>query len=187
MKLIVGLGNPGNEYTSTRHNVGFAIIDAIAKSINVTFSENNKFRSKIGSGFILSNKVILSKPTTFMNLSGQAVSASANYYKIDISNIIVIHDDLDLPIGTVKIKTGGGNGGHNGLKSIDNCLGANYTRIRIGIGRPLHKDDVSNYVLSAFSKAESIAINEIIVKIKENFALILDDKISEFTSSLREN
>lgn len=187
MKLIVGLGNPGNEYNNTRHNIGFTVIDSIAKTLDITFFENNKFRSEIASTFSSLNKVILSKPSTFMNLSGQAVQLTAHYYKINLSDIIVIHDDLDLPIGSVKIKTGGGNGGHNGLKSIDNCLGANYTRIRIGIGRPAHKDDVSNYVLSSFSKAESIVIDEIIDKIKENFALILDNKMDEFNLKIHSN
>lgn len=185
MKLIVGLGNPGSEYNNTRHNIGFAVIDSIAKSLDITFSENNKFRSEIATGFASLNKVILSKPSTFMNLSGQAVQLTSHYYKINISDIIVIHDDIDLPIGTVKIKTGGGNGGHNGLKSIDNCLGANYTRIRIGIGRPAHKDDVANYVLSYFSSAESVIMNEITVRIKENFALILDNKVDEFNLKIK--
>lgn len=180
MKLIVGLGNPGNEYHGTRHNIGFDIVDSIARALNITFSENKKLRSDVATTIISSSKVVVSKPTTFMNLSGQAVSLVSNYYKISISSIIVIHDDLDLPIGTVKVKSGGGNGGHNGLKSIDNCIGVNYTRIRVGIGRPIHKDDVSNYVLSGFNYSERLLISDVINKITTNFALILDNKVDEF-------
>lgn len=180
MKLIVGLGNPGREYNNTKHNVGFDVVDSIANNLSIAFAENNKFRSQIAAGLISDQKIILCKPSTFMNLSGQAVQLTAHYYKISVSDIIVIHDDIDLPIGTVKIKTGGGNGGHNGLKSIDNCFGSEYLRIRVGVGRPENKDEVADYVLRVFGNAQRIVIDDIIKRIIENFGLILDGKIDEF-------
>lgn len=184
MKLIVGLGNPGNEYSGTRHNIGFDIIDSISRTLNVTFSENKKLRSDIATGITYSTKFVLSKPTTFMNLSGQAVSLVSHYYKISTSSIIIIHDDIDLPVGAVKVKSGGGHGGHNGLKSIDNCMGSHYTRVRVGVGRPVHKGDVSNYVLGVFNHGERLLISDVITKITANFAFILEDKIDEFIAKI---
>jgi PTH1 family peptidyl-tRNA hydrolase len=181
MMLIVGLGNPGKEYINTRHNVGFLAIDIIAHATNLSLADNNKFRSAIASGEIANHKMILAKPSTFMNLSGQAVQLIPHYYKIPTSNIVVIHDDIDLELGQVKIKSGGGHAGHNGLKSIDNCLGNSYWRIRIGVGRPKHNQDVADYVLDNFSKEEKIIIDDIIHKLGQNIDLILTGKISELS------
>lgn len=177
--LIVGLGNPGKEYLTTRHNVGFLALDTIAHITNLSLSENNKFRSAVATGELAHHKMILAKPITFMNLSGQAVQLICHYYKIPTSNIIVIHDDIDLELGQVKIKSGGGHAGHNGLKSIDNCCGNGYWRIRIGVGRPKNNEDVARYVLDNFSKEEKIVIDNIIHKLGQNIDLILTGKISE--------
>ncbi|WP_320033331.1 aminoacyl-tRNA hydrolase [Halarcobacter sp.] len=150
MHLIVGLGNIGEKYELTRHNIGFLVIDEMTKSLNTSNINKSNFKADVfKSGYNL-----FVKPKTYMNLSGDAVVAIKEYYKIDIEDIIVIHDDLDLPFGTVKFKIGGGHGGHNGLKSIDSHIGKDYIRVRIGIGKPLNKEDVANYVLSNFSKEE---------------------------------
>ncbi|XOB63137.1 aminoacyl-tRNA hydrolase [Campylobacterota bacterium DY0563] len=150
MHLIVGLGNIGEKYELTRHNIGFLVIDEMTKSLNTSNINKSNFKADVfKSGYNL-----FVKPKTYMNLSGDAVVAIKEYYKIDIKDIIVIHDDLDLPFGTVKFKIGGGHGGHNGLKSIDSHIGKDYIRVRIGIGKPLNKEDVANYVLSNFSKEE---------------------------------
>ncbi len=150
MHLIVGLGNIGEKYQLTRHNVGFLVIDEMTKALTTSNINKSNFQSTL----LKSGYNLFSKPTTYMNSSGQAVQAIKEYYKIDIEDIIVIHDDLDLPFGTVKFKVGGGHGGHNGLRSIDAHVGKEYIRVRIGIGKPANKVDVSNYVLSNFSKEE---------------------------------
>lgn len=155
MHLIVGLGNIGDKYQLNRHNVGFLVIDEITKSLassNTNTSNINK--SNFKANVLKSGYNLLVKPNTYMNNSGEAVQAIKEYYKLDMENIIIIHDDLDLPFGTVKFKIGGGHGGHNGLRSIDSHLGKEYIRVRIGIGKPDVKSDVANYVLSNFSKEE---------------------------------
>jgi len=158
MQLIVGLGNIGEKYELTRHNVGFLVIDEMTKSLSTANINKSNFQSTL----LKSGYNLFSKPTTYMNSSGQAVQAIKEYYKIDIEDIIVIHDDLDLPFGTVKFKIGGGHGGHNGLRSIDAHIGKEYIRVRIGIGKPQFKTDVANYVLSNFSKEELNKLQDII-------------------------
>lgn len=153
MFVLVGLGNPGAQYAMNRHNIGFMLIDTIAESYN--FSPfKNKFSSLIAEGQIGSNKVILCKPLTYMNLSGQAVGPLMRFYKIPSQSVYVAHDDLDLPPGKIKLKLGGGSGGHNGLTSLDQHITKDYWRLRMGIGHPGHKDAVSSYVLSNFSGSE---------------------------------
>ncbi len=158
MHLIVGLGNIGDKYQLTRHNIGFLVIDEITKNLNTSNINKSNFKSDLfKSGYDL-----YSKPKTYMNLSGEAVHAIKEYYKLENENIIVIHDDLDLPFGSVKFKIGGGHGGHNGLKSIDSYIGKDYIRVRIGIGKPQDKTQVANYVLSNFSKEELNKLEDII-------------------------
>ena len=158
MYLIVGLGNIGEKYRLTRHNVGFMVIDEITKNLSTSNIQKSNFHSTLEkSGYDL-----YSKPTTFMNNSGMAVHAIKEYYKLGIEDIIVIHDDIDLPFGTVKFKIGGGHGGHNGLKSIDSHIGKEYIRVRIGVGKPKDKADVANYVLDNFSKEEINRLPDII-------------------------
>ena len=158
MHLIVGLGNIGEKYQLTRHNVGFLVIDEITKNLNTSNINNSNFQSTL----LKSGYNLFSKPTTYMNNSGIAVHSIKEYYKIDLENIIVIHDDLDLPFGTVKFKIGGGHGGHNGLRSLDAHITKEYIRVRIGIGKPADKTDVANYVLSNFSKEELNKLTDII-------------------------
>ena len=180
MKLIVGLGNPGDKYVNTRHNIGFLAADFLASKL----FKSQKFESKFSSLFLRSTfpcdaeqvskeydskAVVLLKPQTFMNLSGQAVFLAIKFYKILVENIIVVHDDIDLPFAQIKLKQGGGSGGHNGLKSIDNLIGNNYHRIRIGVGRPENSRlDVADFVLSDFSKQESADLSSIFEKVKDH-------------------
>lgn len=157
MKLIVGLGNPGREYENNRHNIGYLAVEGIAYDLSENFKlfgqqkKSELFQTSLGG-----EKTFFQKPLTFMNLSGEAVVEAAFFYKIEPKDICVIHDELDLPFGDVRLKIGGGEGGHNGLKSISKCLGTpNYARIRMGIGRPPHPEmDVGDYVLSDFKKNE---------------------------------
>jgi PTH1 family peptidyl-tRNA hydrolase len=158
MHLIVGLGNIGEKYQYTRHNVGFMVIDKMTKNLTTSNINNSNFQSTL----LKSGYNLFSKPTTFMNNSGDAVHAIKEYYKINLEDIIVIHDDLDLPFGTVKFKIGGGHGGHNGLRSLDAHITKEYIRVRIGIGKPSDKSDVANYVLSNFSKEEMNKLVDII-------------------------
>lgn len=146
--LIVGLGNPGTTYALTRHNIGFMVIDELSRRHNVQNISKSSFEGelfKMGSHFLL-------KPTTYMNLSGRSILAVKNFYKID--EVIVIHDDLDLPFGALRFKSGGGHGGHNGLKSTDTAISPEYVRVRMGIGKPEHKTQVADYVLHPFSAEE---------------------------------
>ena len=174
MFLICGLGNPGKKYTDTRHNIGFKLVDKIVSHFDLKKIKEDKIK-KLFLGEINNFKVLVLKPLTFMNLSGKAVLETVNFYKINKNNIFVIHDDLDLQLAKIKIKNGGGNGGHNGLLSIDQYLGENYNRIRIGVDHPGHKDLVSNYVLNNFTSDENKKIEEKLNKIKINFDLIFSD------------
>lgn len=153
MMLLVGLGNPGPAHAKNRHNSGYMAIDAIATFHRINPFKKN-FKSSLAEGQIDGIKVLLLKPETYMNKSGEAVSKVANFYKISQSKITVFYDDIDLPFGKLKIKMGGGSGGHNGLESIIMCLGQEFRRVRIGIGHPGHKDLVQNHVLSNFTKVE---------------------------------
>ncbi len=149
--LIVGLGNPGNQYEFTRHNAGFIVIDRIAQHFGFPVFKQ-KGKALISSRDISGVRVVLLKPQTFMNLSGDAVLPVVSFFKINENDIAVIHDDLDLSFGDYRYKFGGGSGGHNGLKSIDSKISNKYWRIRVGIGRPENKSDVVDYVLGKFSK-----------------------------------
>lgn len=154
MFLILGLGNPGKKYEKTKHNVGFWVIDNLAEELGIDLTQK-KFRSLFGTGTYKGNKVILIKPETYMNLSGEALSEVLNFYTDQIEDIIVVHDDLDLSKGVLKFKSGGGLAGHNGLKSIAQHLNSNdFDRVRIGIGRPEEKK-VVDYVLEPFKEGEA--------------------------------
>jgi peptidyl-tRNA hydrolase, PTH1 family len=156
IKLIVGLGNPGDKYAATRHNAGFWFVDAIAAQSSAKLALDAKMFGDVGK---ISAEVWLLKPTTFMNGSGKAVAALANYYKILPSEILVVHDELDLPAGAAKLKFGGGHGGHNGLRDIHAALGtADYWHLRLGIDHPGDRNEVINYVLKAPTRAENDAL-----------------------------
>lgn len=160
MFLVAGLGNPGEEYAKTRHNIGFMAADKIHSYYNFT-PFKTKFEGLLAEGIIDGEKVLLLKPQTYMNLSGNSLDKVAGFYKIPSQNIIVIHDDKDLALGKLKAKIGGSAGGHNGLKNIDSHIGTDYNRIRIGVGSPKeHHTDTVSFVLSRFSKAEIEILEE---------------------------
>ncbi len=184
MILICGLGNPGKKYVNTRHNVGFILVNKLIEKYSFELLGKDK-KKEIFKGVIGDFKCLILKPQTYMNFSGLAVKDILNYYKIDINNLYVIHDDLDLDIKKVKIKLGGGNAGHNGLSSIDEMIGKNYNRIRIGINHPGEKHLVSNHVLSKFNNEESALIENLLNKISLLFPILLLDK-SLFLTQLNE-
>jgi PTH1 family peptidyl-tRNA hydrolase len=158
-RLIVGLGNPGRKYAGHRHNVGFQCLDHLAEAWGLSFSKR-KHKALLAQGHIAGLKAILAKPQTFMNLSGQAVERMARFYKVPPENILVIYDDLDLPVGKIRLRPEGGSGGHKGMKSVIEHLGSNgFPRLRVGIGRPTHGDPV-DYVLSDFAPDEQIAMEQ---------------------------
>jgi PTH1 family peptidyl-tRNA hydrolase len=152
MKIIVGLGNPGDKYVMTRHNVGFMVVDTIVYAQGVVFKK--KFQALWAETIIKGETVFLIKPQTFMNLSGDSLVQFLSFYKWKIEDLIVCHDELDLKFNDIRVKEGGGLAGHNGLKSIASHIGQNFKRLRIGIGRPHHQQDVASYVLTSFSKEE---------------------------------
>ena len=178
MHLIVGLGNIGEKYQLTRHNVGFMVIDEITKSLATSNIQKSNFHSTLEK----SSYDLFSKPTTYMNNSGMAVQAIKEYYKLEMEDIIVIHDDIDLPFGTVKFKIGGGHGGHNGLRSIDAHIGKEYIRVRIGVGKPQDKSDVANYVLNNFSKEELNKLQDIIPHIINAIKALKSEDIEQVKS-----
>jgi peptidyl-tRNA hydrolase, PTH1 family len=160
IQLVVGLGNPGADYVMTRHNVGWWFVDALARAHGGSFSHERKFGGDVCRISIGGHDVRLLKPTTFMNRSGQSVKALAAYLKVPTEAILVAHDDLDLPYGTVRFKRGGGAGGHNGLKDVTAHMGEDYARLRFGIAHPAGSRDVIDYVLERASAAEESAIME---------------------------
>lgn len=174
--LIVGLGNPGPAYASTRHNVGFMVIDELCRRRSVQNISKSSFEGelfKMGSHFLL-------KPLTYMNLSGKSILAVKNFYKIE--EVIVIHDDLDLPFGALRFKKGGGHGGHNGLKSADAAIGADYIRVRMGIGKPEHKSQVADYVLNPFTSDEQNRLGEWVSKAADAVESLLNEDCTSVAS-----
>ncbi|HEU19351.1 MAG TPA: aminoacyl-tRNA hydrolase [Deltaproteobacteria bacterium] len=154
VKLIVGLGNPGSKYSDSKHNAGFLVVDELAGKWNIEIS-TRKFDSFFGKGIIKKYSVVVAKPQTYMNLSGVAVERLARFFKVGTDDVIVIHDDLDLGFGDIRIKVGGGDGGHKGLRSVIDCLGGpELTRIRFGIGKPVQKEMTERFVLEPFSDDE---------------------------------
>ena len=154
MYLIVGLGNPESEYAKTRHNMGFCVINKLANQFQIDMTKT-KFNSLYGTGIINGEKVVLLKPQTYMNLSGEAVKAFWDYYKLDLKDLVVIYDDIEIEKGTIRIRKKGSSGNHNGMKSIiSNLQSEEFTRIRVGIGRPEHQNDMINYVIGKISDEE---------------------------------
>ncbi|WP_193334992.1 aminoacyl-tRNA hydrolase [Devosia beringensis] len=182
MKLLVGLGNPGSQYQGNRHNIGFMALDAIARQHGIAGFRSKHFGS-LAEGTIDGEKVILLKPQTFMNRSGDSVQQVAKFYKIAPADIIVLYDELDLAPGKVRVKVGGGNGGHNGLRSIDPQIGLNYKRVRLGIGHP-GKENVTHHVLGDFAKADQIWLEPLLDAIGKHIGLLLKDDDSGFMNKL---
>ena len=186
IKLIVGLGNPGDKYTDTRHNAGEWLIERLARRFNVSLNPESKFFGKTARTLVNGKEVRLLVPTTFMNLSGKAVGALASFYRIKPEEILVIHDELDLPPGTAKLKQGGGHGGHNGLKDIVSQLGNNnnFYRLRIGIGHPGHRDLVAGYVLNKPSPADRDALEKVLDEVTDCVEMIFKDGMVKATNRL---
>lgn len=182
IRLVVGLGNPGPDYTNTRHNAGFWFVDILAKAYAVTLKSEGKFFGELGKFNYRNSDVFLLKPNTFMNLSGKAVLAVANFYKITQSEILVVHDELDFLPGITKIKFAGGSGGHNGLRDIERVMGPDYWRARVGIGHPGDRSRVHDYVLKKPPLDDKIAIDNALDKILNNIKFILD---GDFASALK--
>lgn len=186
IKLIVGLGNPGDKYTDTRHNAGEWLIERLARRFNVSLNPESKFFGKTARTLVNGKEVRLLIPTTFMNLSGKAVGALASFYRIKPEEILVIHDELDLPPGTAKLKQGGGHGGHNGLKDIVAQLGNNnnFYRLRIGIGHPDHRDLVAGYVLNKPSPVDRDALEKVLDEATDCVEMIFKDGMVKATNRL---
>ncbi|MCC0739626.1 aminoacyl-tRNA hydrolase [Clostridioides sp. ZZV14-5902] len=164
MYVVVGLGNPGKKYEKTRHNVGFDVIDILAKEYNISVTKI-KHKALIGEGRVGIEKVLLVKPQTYMNLSGETLIDIYKYYKVDLNNIVVVYDDIDLDVGKIRIRKKGSGGTHNGMKSITKCLGSNdFPRVRVGVSKPEVGQDLADFVLSRFRKEESDNINEALEK-----------------------
>ena len=186
IKLIVGLGNPGDKYADTRHNAGEWLIARLTRRFNVTLNAENKFFGNVGKTLMNGKEIRFLVPTTFMNLSGKAVGALANFYRIKPEEILVLHDELDLPPGSVKLKLGGGHGGHNGLKDIVAALGNNnnFYRLRIGIGHPGHRDLVAGYVLNKPSPSEREVLENALDEAANCVELLFKDGIVKATNRL---
>tara|TARA_R110002124_G_scaffold114535_46_gene269691 strand:- start:26936 stop:27673 length:738 start_codon:yes stop_codon:yes gene_type:complete len=182
MKLLVGLGNPGSQYQGNRHNIGFMAIDAIAREHSIT-GFRSKHSALLAEGTIGGEKVLLLKPQTFMNRSGDSVQQVAKFYKIEPSDTIVLYDELDLAPGKVRVKVGGGNGGHNGLRSIDPQIGLNYKRVRLGIGHP-GKENVTHHVLGDFAKADQGWLDPLLDAIGKHVDLLLKGDDNGFMNKL---
>lgn len=183
MKLFAGLGNPGEKYARNRHNIGFMVLDRIAEDHG--FSPwKSKFQGQIAEGRLGAEKVLLLKPTTFMNRSGQSVGEAMRFYKLDSTDIIVFHDELDLAPGKVRVKSGGGHAGHNGLRSIHEHIGASYDRVRLGIGHPGRKEAVAGYVLHDFARADQDWLDDVIRGCADGAPHLAGDKADRFMNAV---
>tara|TARA_B100000212_G_scaffold184528_1_gene139130 strand:- start:1019 stop:1579 length:561 start_codon:yes stop_codon:yes gene_type:complete len=183
MILFVGLGNPTPDSENNRHNVGFKIIDCINKKFNLS-KQKPKFKGLLTTGNIANKKVYAIKPLTFMNNSGICIRELIEYFKIDAQDVIVFHDDLDVEFGKIKTKFGGSSAGHNGVASIDKFIGKDYSRVRIGIGKPKDSMEVADYVLQNFNDDETIGIDKITENITESISILVDKKLDLFSSTV---
>ena len=183
MKLFVGLGNPGAKYAHNRHNIGFMAMDQIASDHG--FSPwRSKFQGQLCEGKLGSEKIVLLKPETFMNLSGQSVGEAMRFFKIDSTDVTVFHDELDLAPSKVRLKSGGGHAGHNGLRSIHQHISPHYDRVRLGVGHPGHKDRVAGYVLSDFAKADQEWLDDVLRGIGDGILHLANDDGPKFLNAI---
>ncbi|NTE44372.1 aminoacyl-tRNA hydrolase [Agrobacterium pusense] len=183
MKIIAGLGNPGTQYAGNRHNIGFMAVDALQRLPSFA-PWSKKFKAEISEGEIAGEKVLLMKPQTYMNLSGESVGEAMRFFKLTPADLIAIHDELDLPAGRVRIKTGGGHGGHNGLKSLDAHCGKDYRRLRLGIGHPGDKERVHGHVLGDFAKADRVWLEPLLDAIADNATMLVKAEDSQLMNKL---
>ena len=185
MLLLVGLGNPSPNNLNNRHNVGFLIIDAINEKFKLS-KQKPKFKGLLTLGKISEQKVFAIKPLTFMNRSGVCIKELIEYFKIEVKDVFVFHDDLDIDIGKVKVKFGGSNAGHNGIDSIDKNIGKNYSRIRIGIGRPKNNSNGADYVLDNFSVDEKGNVEEVTKNIINSIPILINKDLDLFSSKINQ-
>ena len=185
MLLLVGLGNPSPNNTNNRHNVGFAVIDAINAEFKLS-KQKPKFKGLLTTGKIDEQKVFAIKPLTFMNSSGVCIKEIIEYFKIDTKDVFVFHDDMDIDIGKVKVKFGGGNAGHNGIDSIDKNIGKSYSRVRIGIGRPKKNSEGADHVLDNFSNDEKENVEEVTKNIIESLSILINKDLDLFSSKINQ-
>ena len=183
MLLLVGLGNPGSNYTNTRHNIGFKIIDSINTHFKLS-KQKPKFKGLLTTGNIESKKIYAIKPLTFMNNSGTAIKELIDYFKIDAKNVFVFHDDMDIDFGKIKVKFGGSSAGHNGIESIDKFIGKDYSRVRIGIGKPKGNIEIADYVLQNFDEDETMGIEKISKDITDSISILVEKKLDLFSSTV---
>jgi len=183
MILLAGLGNPGSKYSNNRHNVGFMAVDAIASEWGFS-NWRQKFQAETSEGRIGGQKVLLMKPTTYMNESGRALAQAVKFYNIDLTDVFVIHDELALPAGKMRTKTGGGHAGNNGIRSIKAHLGDDFHRVRIGVGHPGNKQDVARHVLKDFSKSDQVWLEPTLDVIANEIALLIDGEFSSFQNKV---
>ena len=183
MLLFVGLGNPTPDSENNRHNVGFKVIDSINKKFNLS-KQKPKFKGLLTTGNIGKEKVYAIKPLTFMNNSGICIRELIEYFKIDAENVVVFHDDLDVEFGKIKAKFGGSNAGHNGIASIDKFIGKDYSRVRIGIGKPKDNIDIADFVLQNFDEDETVGIEKISYDITESISILVEKKLDLFSSTV---
>ena len=183
MILLVGLGNPTPDSNDNRHNVGFKIIDAVNKQFGLS-KQKPKFKGLLTTGNISNKKIYAIKPLTFMNNSGICIRELIEYFKIDAEDVIVFHDDLDVDFTKIKAKFGGSNAGHNGIASIDKFIGKDYSRVRIGIGKPLKKVDVADFVLTNFNEEEKVELEKVIKNIIDSMPILIDKKLDLFSSTV---
>jgi len=183
MILLVGLGNPTPDSHENRHNIGFKIIDAINQKFGLS-KQKPKFKGLLTTGNISNKKVYAIKPLTFMNNSGICIRELIEYFKIDSEDVIVFHDDLDVDFTKIKTKFGGSSAGHNGIESIDKFIGKEYSRVRVGIGKPQKKIEVSDFVLTNFSEEEKIDLEKVIKNIIEAMPILIDKKLDLFSSTV---
>ena len=185
MLLLVGLGNPNPNNVNNRHNVGFLVIDAINAKFKLS-KQKPKFKGLLTTGKIEEQKVFAIKPLTFMNNSGVCIKELIEYFKIDVKDIFVFHDDMDIDIGKVKVKFGGGSAGHNGIDSLDKNIGKNYSRIRIGIGRPKENSTGTDHVLDNFSNDEKRNVEEVTKNITESLSILINKDLDLFSSKINQ-
>ena len=186
MLLLVGLGNPTPNSQNNRHNIGFKILDAINKKFGLS-KQKPKCKGLLTTGNIGDTKIYAIKPLTFMNNSGICIRELLEYFKIDPEDVIVFHDDLDIEFGKIKAKFGGSSAGHNGIASIDKFIGKEYSRVRIGIGKPENKISVSDYVLNDFNEDEQVHLDSITSNIIESLTILIDKKLDLFSSTVNNN
>jgi len=178
MTLFIGLGNPGSQYEDTRHNIGFKVIDKLVDDFGARDISKTSFQGLL---YRYTNSLFL-KPTTFMNLSGKSVQPVKQFFKVQLEDVIVIHDDIDLPFGAVRFKRGGGHGGHNGLKSLDTHITKEYVRVRVGVGKPEHKSQVADYVLHDFSNQEQEDLTQLIAHVAKACEKLVHEELNTVKS-----